>query len=150
MGQKYTHIIQKATLTNSISDWVGVNESLMLSRGKFPSLMCIKSWFQFKKKRLIAHTQPAQWCCGGGSGQVIGWKTSLPCLLEGGTLKQTYLSDLNFLYRLLSRWKDMRKYGWSSFKDLIFRNPAVVDQVGLQTCLTRLSLEKLPPNSYTE
>lgn len=33
----------------------------------------------------------------------------------------------------------MRKYGWKSFKDLIFRNPAVVDQVGLQTCLTRLS-----------
>lgn len=35
----------------------------------------------------------------------------------------------------------MREYGWNSFKDLIFRNPAVVDQVRFQTYLPRFSLK---------
>lgn len=40
----------------------------------------------------------------------------------------------------------MRKYRWNDFKDLIFGNPAVVDQVGSQTCITRLSLDNLMDN----
>lgn len=59
-----------------------------------------------------------------------------------GALKQTYLYDVNFLYRTLRhRRKNMKEYGWNNFKDFIFRNPAVVDQVRFPTCFSRFSLE---------
>lgn len=67
-----------------------------------------------------------------GLSRLLVQRTSLPCLLwvGGGTLKQSYPSDLNFSCRsLTNRWENMREYGWNSVKDLIFRNPAVVDQV---------------------
>lgn len=33
----------------------------------------------------------------------------------------------------------MRKYGWSTFKDLIFKNPAVDEQVGYLTALMKIT-----------